>query len=88
MSHIIRLQLIGRVTYYVGWIALVFGSLVHLVEQKNWTHVRKLLGWDRYDSQAAVDAINDLYRWKLSEITTCGASERGACEPLAAVPKA
>ena len=29
-----------------------------------------------------------LLLWKLSEITTCGASERGAGEPLAAVPKA
>lgn len=27
------------------------------VEQKNWTHVRKLLGWERYDSEAAVEAI-------------------------------
>ncbi|HLW59187.1 MAG TPA: hypothetical protein VKV57_04590, partial [bacterium] len=37
------------------------------VEQKNWTHVRKLLGWDRYDSLAAQAAINDLYRheWRL-----------------------
>ena len=35
------------------------------VEQKNWTHVRKLLGWERYDSQAAVEAINDLYRQEL-----------------------
>ena len=35
------------------------------VEQKNWTHVRKLLGWDRYDSGAAVEAINDLYRQEL-----------------------
>ena len=35
------------------------------VEQKNWTHVRKLLGWDRYDSPAAVQAINDLYRQEL-----------------------
>ncbi len=35
------------------------------VEQKNWTHVRKLLGWDRYDSRAAVEAINDLYRNEL-----------------------
>jgi hypothetical protein len=35
------------------------------VEQKNWTHVRKLLGWDRYDSPAAVEAINDLYRHEL-----------------------
>jgi len=32
------------------------------VEQKNWTHVRKLLGWERYDSPAAVDAMNALYR--------------------------
>ncbi len=35
------------------------------IEQKNWTHVRKLLGWDRYDSPQALDAINDLYRHEL-----------------------
>ncbi len=35
------------------------------VEQKNWTHVRKLLGWDRYDSPEAVEAMNDLYRHEL-----------------------
>jgi hypothetical protein len=35
------------------------------VEQKNWTHVRKLLGWDRYDSLDAQVAINDLYRNEL-----------------------
>jgi hypothetical protein len=35
------------------------------VEQKNWTPVRKLLGWDRYDSERAVDAMNDLYRHDL-----------------------
>jgi hypothetical protein len=35
------------------------------VEQKNWTHVRKLLGWDRYDSLDAVETINDLYRNEL-----------------------
>jgi transposase InsO family protein len=35
------------------------------VEQKNGTHVRKLLGWERYDSRAAVEAINDLYRHEL-----------------------
>lgn len=35
------------------------------IEQKNWTHVRKLLGWERYDSQAGVEAINDLYRGEL-----------------------
>jgi len=37
------------------------------IEQKNWTHVRKLLGWDRYDSPEAVVALNDLYcnEWRL-----------------------
>ncbi len=35
------------------------------IEQKNWTHVRKLLGWERYDSRAAVEAMNDLYRQEL-----------------------
>ena len=29
MDHISRLQLVGRVTYYLGWIALVCGGLVH-----------------------------------------------------------
>ncbi len=31
------------------------------VEQKNWTHVRKLLGWQRYDTPRALRAINALY---------------------------
>jgi len=31
------------------------------VEQKNWTHVRKLLGYARFDSPAALAAINALY---------------------------
>jgi hypothetical protein len=31
------------------------------IEQKTWTHVRKLLGYVRYDSATAVKAINDLY---------------------------
>jgi hypothetical protein len=35
------------------------------IEQKNWTHVRKLIGWDRYDSAAAVGLFNDLYRHEL-----------------------
>jgi len=35
------------------------------VEQKNWTHVRKLLAWDRYDTPQAVEALNDLYRNEL-----------------------
>ncbi len=35
------------------------------VEQKNWTHVRRVLGWDRYDSPDALMAINDLYRNEL-----------------------
>jgi hypothetical protein len=37
------------------------------IEQKNWTHVRRLLGWDRYETRETCDAINDLYRheWRL-----------------------
>jgi len=37
------------------------------IEQKNWTQVRKVLGWDRYESPSALAAINDLYRheWRL-----------------------
>lgn len=35
------------------------------IEQKNWTHVRKLMGWDRYDTHQAIDAMNDLYKNEL-----------------------
>lgn len=37
------------------------------IEQKNGTHVRRLMGWDRYDTDVAVAAMNDLYRneWRL-----------------------
>lgn len=31
------------------------------IEQKNWTHVRRLIGYDRYDTVAAVEAMNRLY---------------------------
>jgi hypothetical protein len=31
------------------------------VEQTNWTPVRKLVGWDRYDTPAAQRALNALY---------------------------
>lgn len=39
------------------------------VEQKNWTHVRKLVGYHRYDTIRQVDLLNDLYRneWRLYE---------------------
>jgi len=36
------------------------------IEQKNWTHVRKILAWDRYDSPEALEAINELYCHELS----------------------
>ena len=36
------------------------------IEQKNWTHVRKFMGWDRYDSNQALQAMNSLYREELS----------------------
>ena len=32
------------------------------VEQKNWTHVRQLLGYDRFEDPQLVEAINALYR--------------------------
>ena len=35
------------------------------IEQKNWTHVRRLLGYLRYDTEAARDALDDLYRGEL-----------------------
>ncbi len=37
------------------------------VEQKNWTHVRQLLGYDRFDNVDLVPVINDLYmnEWSL-----------------------
>src|SRR3989344_196176 len=35
------------------------------IEQKNNTHVREVLGYVRYDTQEAVDAINDLYKNEL-----------------------
>ena len=35
------------------------------IEQKNWTHVRKIFGWDRYASPEALVAFNDLYRNEL-----------------------
>jgi hypothetical protein len=35
------------------------------IEQKNWTHVRKILGYLRYDSPTALEAINDLYQNEL-----------------------
>jgi hypothetical protein len=31
------------------------------IEQKNWTHVRKLVGWDRYDTPVQLEAIQALY---------------------------
>jgi len=35
------------------------------IEQKNWTHVRRVLGYVRYDTEAAREAIDDLYRNEL-----------------------
>jgi len=35
------------------------------VEQKNWTHVRRIFGWERYDSPEVVAAMNELYEGDL-----------------------
>jgi hypothetical protein len=29
MDHVTRLQLVGKVTYYLGWITAICGALVH-----------------------------------------------------------
>lgn len=36
-----------------------------LVEQKNWTHVKKFVGYLRYDTNLELDILNDLYRNEL-----------------------
>lgn len=36
------------------------------VEQKNYTHVRQLLGYDRIDCQAVIPMLNDLFRNEVS----------------------
>ncbi len=35
------------------------------IEQKNWTHVRRLFGWERYDTPEVLAAMNDLYENEL-----------------------
>jgi hypothetical protein len=42
-----------------------------LVEQKNWTHVRKLIGYLRYDTEYECEALNDLYRNELRLFKNC-----------------
>ena len=36
------------------------------VEQKNWTHVRQLFGYDRFDKKPLIPLMNDLYRKEYS----------------------
>ncbi len=38
------------------------------IEQKNWTHVRKIFGYLRYDCEPARQAMNDLYRNELRSL--------------------
>lgn len=35
------------------------------VEQKNWTHIRKIFGYLRYDAEQELEVINDLYHHEL-----------------------
>jgi hypothetical protein len=35
------------------------------VEQKNWTHVKKFVGYSRYDTEAELNILNSLYRNEL-----------------------
>jgi len=43
------------------------------VEKKNWTHVRQLFGYDRIDSNAVIELMNDLYKneWSLYQNHFC-----------------
>jgi transposase InsO family protein len=38
------------------------------IEQKNWTHVRKIFGWDRYDTAEQCAAMNAVYRGDLLQM--------------------
>lgn len=38
------------------------------VEQKNWTHVRQLFGYQRFSNPAVVELMNDLYKNELSQM--------------------
>lgn len=38
------------------------------VEQKNWTHVRQLLGYYRIDNKSIIPLINDLYKNEISQL--------------------
>lgn len=38
------------------------------VEQKNWTHVRQLFGYERFSNQAMVELMNDLYKNEMSQM--------------------
>ena len=62
------------------------------VEQKNWSVVRRLIGYDRYNSRAALEALNGIYNltrlyvdffqpvMKLVEKTRHGAKVHKVCE--------
>lgn len=38
------------------------------VEQKNWTHVRQLFGYERFDNPLVVELMNDLYKNEISKM--------------------
>ena len=41
------------------------------IEQKNWTHVRKVVGYQRLETQGAADHLNALYRGPLRAYLNC-----------------
>jgi len=38
------------------------------IEQKNWTHVRRIFGWDRYDTPEQLATMNALYKNELRQM--------------------
>ena len=54
------------------------------IEQKNWTHIRQWLGYERFDNPQVVPLLNDLYRyeWRLFHNFFCPSTKLLAKERI------
>jgi len=77
MSHFFRLQLVGRITYYLGWIALVIGGLVHI-------HIAEALFTSIGLSQRNLFELSvvSFLICIASELRTIASSEKEVAQPL------
>ena len=66
---LIKLGVIRRLGVSINWRAIGKASTLVAahIEQKNWTHVRQWLGYERLDNMDVVPLLNDLYKteWRL-----------------------